>query len=204
MTVGLGFDFSSVPDDPTKIQDGGGDRPTPGRGMVLISEFNEYMGAKGQAHEVVMEIVAWTNSQDVAKVHKENIFVKDTSGKGFPMKRLTCLAMAAGLFNANDVKRWKAEGSQPEVDMTKLAGRPIMIELIEEADKNDPAKKYIRVGNYGVGMYHIKDARVKDWPKNQSIYNRCAASVGEWITETKPAAPKQPAAAGADPFAGVV
>ncbi len=35
-------------------------------------------------------------------------------------------------------------------------------------------------------MYHIKDARVKDWPKNQSIYNRCAAAVGEWITETKP------------------
>ncbi len=79
--MGLGFDFSNVPDDPTKIQDGGGDRPTPGRGMVLISEFNEYGGAKGQAHEVVMEIVAWTNSQDVAKVHKENIFHKDNTGK---------------------------------------------------------------------------------------------------------------------------
>ncbi len=201
--MGLGFDFSNVPDDPTKIQDGGGDRPTPGRGMVLISEFNEYGGAKGQAHEVVMEIVAWTNQQDVAKVHKENIFTKDTSGKGFPMKRLTCLAMAAGLFNANDVKRWKAEGSQPEVDMTQLAGRPIMIELVEEPDKNDATKKYIRVGNIGLGMYHIKDARVKDWPRNQSIYNRCAASVGEWITETKPAATK-PANTSADPFAGVV
>ncbi len=202
--MGLGFDFSSVPDDPTKIQDGGGDRPTPGRGMVLISEFNEYMGAKGQAHEVVMEIVNWTNPSDVAKVHKENIFVKDTSGKGFPMKRLTCLAMAAGLFNADDVKRWKAEGSQPDIDMSKLKGRPIMIELVEEADKNDASKKYIRVGNIGLGMYHIKDARVKDWPKNQSIYNRCAASVGEWITETKPATTKPAAAAGADPFAGVV
>ena len=206
--MALGFDFSQTPDDPTKIQEGGGDRPTPGRGMVLLGAFNEYGGAKGQAHEVEMEIVAWTASGDVAKIHKENIFHKDNTGKGFPMKRLTCLAMAAGLFNANDVKQWKAQGSQPEIDMTKITGRPIMIELVEEPDQNDASKKYIRIGNIGLAMYHIKDPRVKGWPVNQSIYNRCAAAVGEWITETKPAATtqaaKKPAATAAeDPFAAV-
>ena len=200
------FDFSQIPDDPSKIQDGNGERVSPGRGMALITAWNEHGGAKGQAHELELEIVAWTNQDDIAKTHKENIFHKDSTGKGFPMKRITCLAMAAGLFNANDVKRWKAECAAPEIDMTKLAGRPIMIELIEEPDKNDATKKYIRIGNIGLAFYHIKDARVKGWPVNQSIYNRCAATVGEWITETKAASPKKDAVAGvtADPFAGVV
>lgn len=202
--MGLGFDFSSVPDDPTKIQDGGGDRPTPGRGMVLIKKWEEYGALKGEAHLCLVEIVAWTNPEDVAKEYEHNIFHKDTYQDGSPMRRLTCLAMAAGLFNANDVKQWKASGTQPEIDMSKLVGRPLMIELFNEPKKNDPTKVYLKVANYGFAMYHIKDARVKDWPKNQSIYNRCAASVGEWITETKPAATKPAAAAGADPFAGVV
>lgn len=205
--MAIDFDFSSVPDDPSKIQDGGGDRVTPGRGMVLITKWGEYEGAKGEAHAVEMEIVAWTTPTDIAKTHTENIFHKDKSGKGFPMKRLTCLAMAAGLFNANDVKKWKTQGAAPEVDMSKIVGRPIMIELVEEVDQKDATKKYIRVGNIGLAMYHVKDQRVKDWPRNQSIYNRCAAAVGEWITETKPAAPKKETAAAAaseDPFAGVV
>jgi len=208
--MGFEFDFSQVPEDPTKIQDGNGDRVTPGRGMALITAWNEYGGAKGQAHELELEIVAWSNTQDVAKTHKENIFHKDSTGKGFPMKRMTCLAMAAGLFTANDVKAWKAAGSAPEIDMEKLKGRPIMIELIEEADKNDATKKYIRIGNIGLAFYHIKDKRVEAWPKNQNIYNAKAHMVGDWITETKPAASSPPktekpavktaAASTADPF----
>lgn len=199
--MSFSFDFSSVPDDPTKIQDGGGDRPSPGRGMVQITAWNPYQGASGNAHEMVYEIVAWTNREDVGKSHKENIFHKDKSGKGFPMKRLTCLAMAAGLFNANDVKAWKSAGAQPEVPMEKLVGRTIMIELIEEVDKNDSSKRYLNIGNIGLAMYHIKDDRVKDWPKNQRKYNETAALVGDWITETKPAAAKAPANGPSDPFA---
>lgn len=207
--MGFEFDFSQIPDDPTKIQDGNGDRVSPGRGMALITSWNEYGGAKGQAHELELEIVAWTVPADLGKRHKENIFHKDSTGKGFPMKRITCLSMAAGLFNANDVKQWKASGSLPQIDMNKLVGRPIMIELIEEPDKNDATKKYIRIGNIGLAFYHIKDSRVKGWPMNQSIYNMNAAKVGEWITETKPAATKQPVKEAAavdadDPFAGVV
>lgn len=200
------FDFSQVPEDPTKIQDGNGDRVTPGKGMALITAWNEYGGAKGQAHELELEIVAWSSPGNVAKIHKENIFHKDSTGKGFPMKRITCLAMAAGLFTANDVKAWKAAGTTPEIDMQKLVGRPIMIELIEEADKNDATKKYIRIGNIGLAFYHIRDKRVEAWPKNQTIFNSKAHLVGDWVTETKPAAMKteKPVAAAAtstdDPF----
>jgi hypothetical protein len=200
------FDFSNVPEDPTKIQDGNGDRVAPGRGMALITKWEEYGGAKGQAHALELEIVAWSTPADVAKSHTENIFHKDSTGKGFPMKRMTCLAMAAGLFTANDVKAWKAANAAPEIDMLKLVGRPIMIELIEEADKNDATKKYIRIGNIGLAFYHIKDKRVEAWPKNQNIFNANAHKVGDWITETKPAAakaekpPAKPADPAVDPF----
>lgn len=203
--MGFEFDFSQVPEDPTKIQDGNGDRVTPGKGMAIITAWNEYGGAKGQAHELELEIVAWSNSQDIAKTHKENIFHKDSTGKGFPMKRMTCLAMAAGLFTANDVKAWKAAGTAPEIDMQKLVGRPIMIELIEETDKDNATKKYIRIGNIGLAFYHIKDKRIEAWPKNQTIFNANAHKVGDWITETKPVAktekpPAKPVDPAADPF----
>jgi len=206
------FDFSQVPEDPTKIQDGNGDRVTPGKGMAQITAYTEYGGAKGQAHQLELEIVAWSNNADIAKTHKENIFAKDTTGKGFPMKRMTCLAMAAGLFTANDVKAWKAAGESPAIDMQELVGRPIMVELVEEADQNDATKKYIRVGNIGLAFYHIKDPRIAAWPKNQNIFNANAHIVGDWITDAKPpaktetkkAAPAVGAATTtADPFGGV-
>lgn len=203
--MSLSFDFSQTPDDPTKIQDGGDDRPSPGRGMILITEWNECGGVNGAAHELKYEIVGWTTPGDVGKSHKENIFHKDKTGKGFPMKRLTCLAMAAGLFNANDVRRWKAQNVQPDIDMTKLVGRPIMIELVEEPN-SDPAKRsYLNIGNIGLAMYHIRDPRVKDWPKNQSIYNRLAAEVGDWIVDKPAGASSKPkdAAGPSDPFAAV-
>ncbi len=204
--MGFEFDFSQVPEDPTKIQDGNGDRVTPGKGMAIITAWNEYGGAKGQAHELELEIVAWSKPADVAKTHKENIFHKDKTGKGFPMKRMTCLAMAAGLFTANDVKAWKAAGTAPEIDMQKLVGRPIMIELVEVIDEKDATKKYINIGNIGLAFYHIKDKRIDAWPKNLTIYHANAHKVGDWITETKPAAaktekpPAKPADPAADPF----
>ena len=209
--MGFEFDFSQVPEDPTKIQDGNGDRVTPGKGMAIITAWNEYGGAKGQAHELELEIVAWSKPADVAKTHKENIFHKDNTGKGFPMKRMTCLAMAAGLFTANDVKSWKAAGAAPEIDMQKLVGRPIMIELVEVIDEKDATKKYINIGNIGLAFYHIKDKRIEAWPKNTNIVNQKSHVVGDWITETKPAAKtetkkQEPAAAAtsaADPFGAI-
>jgi len=204
------FDFSQTPDDPTKIQDGFGGRVAPGRGMALISEWEEYGLYDSKAHKLGLEIVAWTVPSEVAKVHEEGIFHKDTTGKGFPMRRMTCLAMAAGLFTAEDVKKWKSAGTQPEIDMSKIVERPIMIELVEEPDSKDATKKYIKIGNIGLAFYHIKDPRVKDWPRNQSVYNRCAAVVGDWVTETNAApsetktAKRETAPAEADPFAGVI
>lgn len=192
------FDFSHIPDDPTKIQDGG-DRPTPGRGMAIITRWEEFSAAsEGKAHEVDLEIVAWTDPKSVAKVHTERIYHQDKTGKGHPTRRLTCLSMAAGLFTPDDVKRWKAAGSQPEIDMQAMVGRPIMIELIEKPDDKDPSKKYINIGNIGLGFWHIKDSRTNGWPKNQAIFNRSAAIVGDWVNEDKP---KAAASTAGNPFA---
>ena len=81
-----------------------------------------------------------------------------------------------------------------------------MIELVEEPRKKDPSKLDIKIGNAGLGFYHIKDTKCKDWPKNAGIYNQNAAIVGDWSTEKK--ATEKPAtkaaAASDDAFAGVI
>jgi len=172
--------------------------------MVMITGWTEYGGANKQAHVLEFEICAWTAPNDVGKTHTENFFHTDRTGKGHPQKRFTCLAMAAGLFTAKDVKQWKAVGATPEIDMSKLVGRPIMIELVEQPDATDANKKYLNIGGYGLAMYHIKDDRVKEWPKRQSVFNQCAAMVGDWVSDkpTAPPAAKKPSGE-ADPFAAM-
>ena len=73
-----------------------------------------------------LEIVAWSARRRREVSHGKHL-PQGFTGKGFPMKRMTCLAMAAGLFTANDVKSWKAAG-RPRDRHAKLVGRPIMIE----------------------------------------------------------------------------
>lgn len=187
--MGFDFDFSQVPEDPSRLQEGGGDRPTPGRGMAVIREWVEYGAVNGQAHKLTLELVAWTTPADVSKFHEESIFHQDKTGKGHPMKRMTTLAMAAGLFTPADVARWKQERTSPQIDMQAMLNRPIMIELAEEPDQKDPSKKYLRIGNIGLGFWHCMDPRTKDWPKNASVLNRSVAVIGQWTTPQATAAP---------------
>lgn len=204
--MAIRVDFSKAPDSASHIHDGNGDRVSPGRGMATIKQFNEDGGAKGLAHELVLEIVAWTTDGDRAKVHKENIFTSDESGKGWPMRRLIALALASGLFSQADYAEFKKNDAAPDLDFSKVIDRPIMIELIEEARKKDPSKLDIKIGNAGLGFYHIKDPKVATWPKNPGIFNQNAAIVGDWTTEKK--ATEKPAtkaaAASDDAFAGVI
>ena len=194
----IDMNFGQGPDNFTRPQEGF-DKITPGRGMALITGFNEFGGAKGKAHELELEIVAWTDPACVAMTHRENIFFADNSGKGHPMKRLICLSMAAGLFTALDAQRWREQNATPQFDMAKIVGSPIMIELVDEPDQNNPTKIYTKIGGIGLAFYHIKDPRIKTWPMNQSVFNRLASTVGEWITDLPPAAKKDDA----DPFASI-
>jgi hypothetical protein len=78
------------------------------------------------------------------------------------------------------------------------------LELELKAFLSARQKKQVRY--IGLAFYHIKDKRIEAWPKNQTIFNANAHKVGEWITETKPAAaktekpPAKPADPAADPF----
>ena len=205
--MAIRVDFSKAPDSASHIHDGNGDRVTPGRGMAIIKEFNEDKNLNGyMAHEVILEIAAWSVDADRAKVHKESIFLSDDSKKGWPMRRLIALALASGLFSQSDYAEFKKNDATPDLDFSKVIGRPIMIELTEEARKKDPSKTDIKIGNAGLGFYHIKDTKCKDWPKNAGIYNQNAAIVGDWSTEKK--ATDKPstkaAAASDDAFAGVI
>ena len=207
------FDYSDVPENVEDLQKSSG-RAKPGRGMVVIKEWSEYSANSGKQHELTMEIVAWSNPESLAVIHTERIWHADHAGDNDEGKRnkknfsdiMMAIAVASGIISARDIATCREKKLPIKFDIEKAIERPVMIELEERPDKKNTIKSYINVALYGKAFFHIKDPRVKDWPVNQSIYNRCAATVGEWITETKAAAPKKDAAAGvtADPFAGVV
>jgi hypothetical protein len=179
------FDLSDMPDNPDSIGSGG-QRATPGRGMAIITGWEEYGGASGKAHKLTVELAAWSTPADVGKTHEENIFHADTTGKGFPKRRMLSLAMAAGLTSPAEYQRAKANGEALRLDLQKLVGRPIMLELAEEADQRDPSKKYIRVANIGLGWHHPLDPKVAAWPKDAARLQRLG------ITATAPAKPSAP------------
>jgi hypothetical protein len=191
--MGLSMDFSNV-GDAGNLQ-GGSDRPKPGRGMVLISKFEEYGAQSGAAHLLEFEVVAWTDKDSIAKSHHSHIRHKDNTGKGHPWKCLSALGIAGGLFTAGDIKEWQDAGSIPDIDFEALVGRPIMLQLTEKPNDDTTKPPWLEVGSIGRGYYHIQDPRVKDWPTNQSIFNKNAAKVGEFEPAEK-AAPKP-----ANPFA---
>ena len=207
--MAIRVDFSKAPDKAENVHEGNGDRVSAGRGMAVIKSFTEDGMFNAKAHELVLEIVAWTNEADRAKQHKEPIFTADDKGKGWPMRRLITLALASGLISGKDYAEFKKNDARPELDFEKVVGRPIMLELVAEKRQNDATKTDIKVGNAGLGFYHIKDPKVADakqWPKNVGIYNQNAMLVGDWHVEskitTKPATKE--AAASDDAFAGVV
>jgi hypothetical protein len=173
------FDLSDMPENPESIGSGG-QRATPGRGMAIITAWEEYGGASGKAHKLTVELAAWSTPADVGKTHEENIFHADTTGKGFPKRRMLSLAMAAGLTSPAEYQRAKANGEALRLDLSKLVGRPIMLELAEEADQRDPSKKYIRVASIGLGWHHPLDPKVAAWPKDAARLQRLG------ITATAP------------------
>jgi hypothetical protein len=203
--MGINLDLTNV-GDPTKIHSGGLDLPAPGRGMVIITDFSEHGEQNGRAHGLTMEVVGWTDPTSVGKSTKELIWANDTTGKGHPAKRMTALGLAAGLFNHADIKSWQAAGVQPDLDYSKIVGRPIMVILHMEKDK-DSGREFLKVAGVGLDFYHVSDPKTKDWPRNQGLLNRLAAEVGEFdgATDSKPATtPAAPATGPADPFAGKV
>lgn len=196
-------DFGFLPDDPDKLQSNMG-AVAPGRGMALITGFSMYSGGKGSyagtQHELELEIVAWTDQNCVAATHTEGIWHADKEAEGSDKKKnyaaqIATIVCASGLLKLADLKKMSMQQIDTEEFYKKLIGRPVMIEIAARPKKDDPTKVYHNIAQYGRAIFHVKDPRCKDWPKNQTIYNGKAHIVGDWITETKPAAKTEKTAA---------
>ena len=167
--------------DPEKIHDSGG-WPNPGHGMVLITNWDEFGGANSQAHVLHFDIAAWSNQEDVGKSYKENFFFEDKTGKGHPNRRFMALAVAAGLITVEELKAAREKKVSPDIDFSKLIGRPIMV-VLEHAE----GKKFLNVGEIGLAMYHIHDPKIATWPKNTGLVAQKTALVGNPFANTKKA-----------------
>lgn len=207
--MGLNLNLSKVKGDMDSLRNTAFKDTPPGRGMVLVKEFKEYGFTKGKnpGHELILEIVAWTNPEGVGVEHKEIIFTDDGSrDEDQCAARLIKIAIATGMITPREAEDARTGAGELDLDFTVgLPGRPLMVEIIKRKGKDD--KEYTNISEGGFAFYHCKDERCKDWPRHTALINQNGHLIGEWQPLKKdqspptPAVPKSPAA---NPFAGKV
>ena len=137
MSESYDLDTSQI-GDPNDIHNQPG-RVEPGCGMAMVTLFEGY--ADGQnAHDISIEIVAWTDNEQVGKIHRERVFLNDNSGKGWPQKVLTNWGLATGMFTADHVRECQAKNQFAKFTPDKMIGVPVMVRIIEEPDRDNPTK----------------------------------------------------------------
>lgn len=205
--MGLNLNLSKVAGPMDSLKNNAFKETPPGRGMVLVKSFGEYSHAKTGAHELTLEIVAWTNPEGVGVEHTELIFPeKDAAAEEDRcVARLMKIAIATGLITPKEAEDARTGVGELDMDFTTgLPGRPMFVEIIKRKGKDD--KEYTNIGEGGFSYYHVRDPRVADWPKHAALINQNLALVGEWEPLRKNDAPAQQPAAkkAANPFAGKV
>lgn len=201
--MGLQIDLSQT-GEPEKLHDQPG-RVEPGCGMALIQKFEEYTQG-GSAHDIHLEIVAWTVPDEVGKVHQQSLWMTDRSGKGWPMKVLTNLAIASGLWTADQVRQMQQSGNYGEFDPQEMVGRPVMVRLVEEPDNRDPSKVYVKIGGVGIDVFNLNDPKAADFPRHAGLFNQWSPKIGFKNNAPNPKPATGTAGAAnpkSDPFANV-
>lgn len=205
--MGLNLNLSKVKGNMDELKNNMFKETPPGRGMVLVKEFREYGHANTGAHELVLELVAWTTPEGVGVEHTELIFPdKGDREEDQCAARLLKIAIATGMITPRQAEDARTGAGELDLDfVTALPGRPLMVEVIKRKGKDN--KEYCNIGEGGFAFYHCRDAKTKDWPKHQAIINQSGATIGEWEplkkdapADNKPAAPKP----SSNPFAGKV
>lgn len=186
-----------------------GDWPSAGRGMCLITDWKEY-GSKDKGHVLELEIVAWPDANDVGKPYSHNLQSSLTEEwmQEVLLKQVTQIALATGIYTPAQIAEAAKANRQLSFDLAPAVGRPVFVELINEKDKKDPNKSYLKINNRGLSIFHIRDPRCQGWPINQGVLNNCAATVGNWTplgsaTTAAPGKATDPKLNGVDPLAGL-
>lgn len=204
--MGLNLNLSRVKGDMDSLKNTAFKETPPGRGMVLVKSFKEYGHAKTGAHELTLEIVAWTNPEGVGVEHNELLFPdKGDTEEDRCAARLIKIAIATGMITPKEAEDARNGSGELDLDFaTGLPGRPMFVEIVKRKGKDD--KEYCNVGEGGFAFYHCKDSRCSDWPKHTALINQNGHLIGEWEPLKKDATPatKPATKSSANPFAGKV
>lgn len=194
--MGLTLNLTGVKGDMNDVKSGGFKKIPPGRGLVRINKFGEFSHQKTGAHELELEIINWTDESAIGDTHTELIFAPKAGQEDYTTAKLLRLALAAGILTPKQAEDVRDGAGECEIDLVgTLPTRAMYVEISERADKNDPNKKYVGIGDFGNAYFHVGDPRVQGWPTNQGVINQCAGLVGQWqptstgAPETKPENP---------------
>lgn len=176
------------------------ERVEPGHGMAIVTQFDEYADGGGD-HDVYLEIISYSDQSQVGKVHKERIFMRDNSGKGWPMKVLTKWALSTAVWTPDQVEEMQRQNQFGDLETSEMVGRPVFIE-IEVNDQND---RFTRIKGLGGSVFNLNDPKCKDWPKHKALFAQWAPKLtgGIRLAPPKPAASQGNGKPAGDPFATV-
>ncbi len=205
--MALNLNLRKVTGDMDSLKNNAFKETPPGRGMVLVKKFGEYSHQKTGAHELTLEIVAWTNPEGIGQEHTELIFPeKDASSEEDRcVARLVKIAIATGIITPKEAEDARNGAGELDLDLTSaLVDRPMFVEIVKRKGKDD--KEYTNIGEGGFAYYHVKDPRVADWPKHAALINQNLAVVGEWqpLRKDAPSAKPMEKKPAANPFAAKV
>lgn len=204
--MGLKLNLSRVKGDMDALKNTSFRETPPGRGMMQVKEFREYGHQKTGSHELVMELVAWTNPEGIGIEHTELIF-PDRGDRDDDQcaARLLRVAIATGMITPKEAEDARNGSGELDLDFTTaLPGRVMMVEIIARPNKD--GKVFANIGEGGFAFYHCKDERCKDWPRHVALINQNGHLIGEWqplkkdTPAPKAAAPKP----SVNPFAAKV
>lgn len=181
----------------------------PGKGMYLLTQFHEWGDTRNGKHIFKYEIVAHEEPGEVANLYWDRI--SDLGGLEGKQRNAVAanyvnLAIAFGLYTAEQLKQMKAKGEKPNFDFGQCVGRAICINTYASKDTDAQGNPFLNSGAY----FHPGDPKAAKYPKHPQWTPKGAKQPTAPATsppaEQKPQEPTAATAEGAaaNPFAGRV
>lgn len=147
----------------------------PGHYHFIVTKVNEGAGPSGtmiDGFSFELDALGGTVEGVLGKIRTETLFMPDLSQSD--KSQLAARRKLAAFFIAADLMKPSDLGKPCNIDVAKVVGRQIIIELEREMEKDTEGKytkptRFLRIAYSNI--YHVDDPAVAKVPKNMDAFN---------------------------------
>jgi hypothetical protein len=152
--------------------------PPPGKWHVVVDDVTHH--SEGKAYlKLKLRVLAGTDKAGVGTVFHERFYMSEAA-----IKRLGILAKRAKLIGEDDY------GTRASVNWSKLRGRHLIVETIEEEYETERGTKGKSCKMTYAGMWDPSDTRVASVPKDEAAIKAASSGKSASKGKSKPPAAK--------------